>query len=297
MRGQLSIYKRVHGLTMVSPVHSVHPSACRCGLTDIDRQRLGLFLTLVLGFAVVEWLVGSYSNSLALQSDAGHMLTDVGAIALALSASWFTRLGLAQRRPGQPHLEAIAALINGLGLLTMAGLISLEAWHHLMAPTTMLVSGPMAATALVGLGINGFGVWLLHGQGDRSLNRQGAFLHVVADLVSSVGVIFGALCMALFQWFWVDGALSLAIALLIGSSALPLIYQSWTQIIQPQTEPVSNLDLSGLGFLETGCTDLSTLLGTTLIPPVAQTAESGNKPASLGHKTAPSWSFDSNIHT
>lgn len=283
---------------MVSPVHSPHPLACRCGLTDIDRQRLGLFLTLVLGFAVVEWLVGSYSNSLALQSDAGHMLTDVGAIALALSASWMTRLGLAQRRPGQPHLEAIAALINGIGLLAMAGLISLEAWHHLTAPTpTMLVSGPMAGTALVGLGINGFGVWLLHGQGDGSLNRQGAFLHVVADLASSVGVIFGALCMALFHWFWVDGALSLAIALLIGSSALPLIYQSWAQIAHPQTPPPARPDLSSLGFLETGCADLSTLLKAPLPPPGPRAADLGNKPASLDRKTAPCWPFDSNIHT
>ncbi|WOD37881.1 cation diffusion facilitator family transporter [Nodosilinea sp. E11] len=238
---------------MGSSVHSTSSFACRCGLDDADRQRLGLFLSLVLGFAVVEWLVGSHSHSLALQSDAGHMLTDVGAIALALSASWLTRLTLARPRPGQPRLEAIAALVNGLGLLVMAGLISLEAWHHLIAPPAALVSAPMVGTALVGLGINGFGVWLLHGQADEtSLNRRGAFLHVVADLASSVGVIVGALCMALFQWFWIDGALSLAIALLIGSSALPLIYQSWGHL-KGQSAP----DLSALGFLETGRTDLS----------------------------------------
>lgn len=282
---------------MTSSVHSASSLPCRCGLDATDRQRLGLFLTLVLGFAVVEWLVGSYSHSLALQSDAGHMLTDVGAIALALSASWLTRLSLAQPRPSQPHLEAIAALINGVGLLVMAGLISLEAWHHLTAPTTTLVSGPMAGTALVGLGINGFGVWLLHGQGDESLNRQGAFLHVVADLASSVGVIVGALCMALFHWFWMDGVLSLAIALLIGSSALPLIYQSWGQITQTQTAPPARPDLTSVGFLETGCTDLSTLLGVTPTLPTASWPNLGNKPAVLSDKTAPYRSFDSNIHT
>jgi cobalt-zinc-cadmium efflux system protein len=282
---------------MVSPVHSASSLPCRCGLDATDRKRLGLFLTLVLGFAVVEWLVGSHSHSLALQSDAGHMLTDVGAIALALSASWLTRLTLSQSRPGQPHLEAIAALINGFGLLVMAGLISLEAWHHLTVPTTTLVSGPMAGTALVGLGINGFGVWLLHGQGDESLNRQGAFLHVVADLASSVGVIVGALCMSLFHWFWMDGALSLAIALLISSSALPLIYQSWRQITQTQAAPPARSDLSSLGFLETGCTDLSTLLGKTPNPPTASWKILGNKPVVLGHKIAPYRPFDSNIHT
>ncbi|HZG39500.1 MAG TPA: cation diffusion facilitator family transporter [Nodosilinea sp.] len=276
---------------MIAPVHSASPSPCRCALDTVDRQRLGLFLSLVLGFAVVEWLVGSHSNSLALQSDAGHMLTDVGAIALALSASWLTRLTLAHPRPGRPHLEAVAALVNGLGLLAMAGLISLEAWQHLSAPTTALVSGPMVATALVGLGINGFGVWLLHG-GEGSLNRQGALLHVVADLVSSVGVIVGALCMALFQWFWVDGALSLAIALLIGSSALPLIYQSWGQITH-QSVP----DLASLGFFETGRTDLSAqILGAAAAQPVGGKGL-GKEPAVLGHKTAPQPPFDSNIHT
>ena len=233
--------------------------ACHCGLDQSDRQRLGLFLSLVLGFAVVEWLVGSRHQSLALQSDAGHMLADVGAIALALSASWLTRLTLARPRPGQPRLEAIAALINGVGLIAMAGLISLEAWQHLGASTTPLVSGPMIGTALMGLGINGFGVWLLHGQGAHSLNGRGALLHVAADLASSLAVIVGALCIALFQWFWVDGALSLAIALLIGSSALPLIYQSWSHLSRPAPP-----DLSALGFLEAGRTDLMAhVLGTT----------------------------------
>ncbi|MBD2108930.1 cation diffusion facilitator family transporter [Nodosilinea sp. FACHB-13] len=267
---------------MVCSVHPTSPFACRCGLDAVDRQRLGLFLSVVLGFAVVEWLVGSQSHSLALQSDAGHMLTDVGAIALALSASWLTRLTLARPRPGQPRLEAIAALVNGLGLLAMAGLISLEAWQHLSAPPVALVSGPMLGTALVGLGINGFGVWLLHGQGDESLNRRGAFLHVVADLVSSVGVIVGALCMALFHWFWVDGALSLAIALLIGSSALPLIYQSWGHLRGNRGN--ASLDLSALGFLEAGRTDLSAhILGSSSSSAPLVTAL-GNKPGVLATK-------------
>ncbi len=229
-----------------------HFLACRCGFDRADGHRLGLFLSLVLGFAVVEWLVGSYSYSLALQADAGHMLADAGAIGLALSASWLARLTLARPRPGQPRLEAAAALVNGLGLLAMAGFISLEAWQHLNAPALALVSRPMAATALVGLAINGLGVWLLHGDRHGSLNVRGAFLHVVADLASSIGVILGAVCIALFQWFWVDGALSLAIALLIGGSALSLIYQSWGHLAGPSTP-----DLTALGFLETGRTDLT----------------------------------------
>ncbi len=246
---------------MPPTVHPVQPLPCPCSLDAVDRQRLGLFLVLVLGFAGVELLVGSQSHSLALQSDAGHMLVDGSAIALALSASWLTRLTSARSRAGQPSPEAIAALINGLGLLAMAGLICLEAWQHLNAPTTALASGPMVSTALVGLGINGFGVWLLHSRGNISLNRQGAFLHVAADLASSIGVIVGALCMALFHWVWVDGAMSLAIALLIASSVLPLIYQSWRQITCPIPASSPPPDLASAGWLETGRTDLSLLVG------------------------------------
>ena len=219
-----------------------------------SRQRLSLLLGLVIVFAGVEWLVGSLSNSLSLQSDAGHMLTDAGAIGLALLASWLTRLTLRRQLSGQPRLEFAAALINSVGLLVMAGLISWEAFKHLTTTPTQVLSGPMLLTALLGLGINGMGVWILHADSHQDLKLRGAFLHVVADLASSVGVIVGAVAIYAFHWLWLDSVISLAIALLIGTSAVPLLLQSWQRLTKP---PAS---LEALGMFELGRTDLSQLI-------------------------------------
>lgn len=210
-------------------------------------------LVLVLAFAAVEWLAGSLSHSLALRSDAGHMLTDGAAIALALVASWVGRLTLLHPAVGQGRLETIAALVNGLALMAMAGLISWEAWRHFQAPPTALLSGPMLATALVGLGVNGVGLGLLYRERGSNLNLRGAFLHVLADLLSSVGVIVAAVAIALFHWVWLDGAISVAIAGMIAVSALPLVRQSWRQLRSPAT-------LAQAGFLQVGSTRLEDMI-------------------------------------
>lgn len=240
---------------MVSPLSSCHSPLCSPVLNPRSRQRLGLFLALVLGFALVEWLVGHHSHSLALQSDAGHMLTDAGAIALALSGSWLTRLSLLRRGRRWGRYDRLAALVNGVILLLIAVLLAWEAWHHLTAPPMTLVSQPMVITALLGLGVNGLGVWLLHADQQSDINLHGAFLHTLADLISSIGVIIGALAVAIFHCGWVDGAISLGIALLIGSRAVPFIYRSWQHLGQTSRD-----DLAALGFLELGRGDLQVLV-------------------------------------
>lgn len=226
-------------------------------MSQQSRQQLGSLLGLVVTFAAVEWLVGSLSHSLALQSDAGHMLTDAGAIVLALSAGWLTRLTFAHKFSKHPRLEVGAALVNGIGLLVMAGLISWEAIKHLMLPPQEVLSGPMLGTALIGLLINGIGVWILHSDNQGDLNLRGAFLHVLADLASSVGVIVGAIAISLLHCFWLDSAISLVVALLIGTSALPLVRQSWQRLLaDPYPAPAT-------GFLEIGRTDLAALISQT----------------------------------
>jgi cobalt-zinc-cadmium efflux system protein len=237
---------------MLPTLHNCNLTECRWSASTGSYRRLSLLLSLILGFAIVEWLVGSTTHSLALQSDAGHMLTDAGAILLALSASWFTRLLLLHRPLGrQPRLEFITALINSVGLLLMAGLIGWEAWHHLQAPPQVVLSGPMLGTAIVGLVVNGIGVWMLHRDSHQNLNIRGAFLHTLADLMSSFGVIVGAITIYLFNCFWLDSAISLMIALLIAGSALPLMQQSWRKL----AAPIGSLDQHG--FLEVGRTNLS----------------------------------------
>jgi cobalt-zinc-cadmium efflux system protein len=241
---------------MIAVWHSCSSPQCGSAASGGGARSLVKLLLLVLGFAGVEWAVGGFSHSLALQSDAGHMLADGWAIVLALTASWLTRLMLTQKQAGRPRLDVMAALLNGLGLLVMAGLISWEAVKHLIAPPQTIFSQPMLITALIGLLINGLGVWMLHGKGNQDLNVRGAFLHVLADLASSVGVIAGAIAISTFHWLWLDGAISLTVALLIGGSAIPLVQQSLRAL--RSTQP----SLQQLGLMEIGSTDLEALIAS-----------------------------------
>ncbi|MDJ0797538.1 MAG: cation diffusion facilitator family transporter [Calothrix sp. MO_167.B12] len=211
-----------------------------------QRFNLSIILVAILVFAILEWLAGNLSHSLALRSDAWHMLADGGAIMLALSASWLARLTIRSKLPGNPRFDVMAALFNGLGLLLMAGLIAWEAIEHLIQPPEQILSGPMLVTAIIGLVINLVGAWLLHGDIQDNLNVRGAFLHMLADLASSVGVIISAIAVYVFQCFWLDGVVSILIALFITKSAVPLIQTSWQQWKQ-RSAPLQNLQISEIG--------------------------------------------------
>ncbi len=211
-----------------------------------QRLYLSLILVAILVFAVLEWLAGNLSHSLALRSDAWHMVADGGAIMLALSASWLARLTLTRKLPGNPRFDVMAAFFNGLGLLLMAGLIAWEAIGHLTQPPEQILSGPMLVTATIGLVINLVGAWLLHGDIQDNLNVRGAFLHMLADLASSVGVIISAIAVYAFQCFWLDGVVSILIAVFIARSAVPLIQTSWQQWNQ-RFDHLQNLQISEIG--------------------------------------------------
>ncbi|MEB3279752.1 MAG: cation diffusion facilitator family transporter [Lyngbya sp.] len=210
-------------------------------------------LVAILIFAIVEWLAGYWSHSLALRSDAWHMVADSGAILLALSASWLMRLAFVRRLPGQPRLDAIAAFVNSLGLIVMAGAIAWEGIQHLMQPPDQILSGPMFVTATIGLAINAIGIILLHEDSQVNLNVRGAFLHILADLASSVGVVIAAIAIYAFQCFWLDGLIGLLIALFIATSAIPLLQLSWQQW---KTSP----DFNTLIIPEIGRTSLTDLI-------------------------------------
>ncbi len=171
--------------------HSCNLSNCHKGFQRLGspQWRLGAVLIGILGFAGVEWGTGYFCHSLALQSDAWHMVGDAGAILLALSASQLMRLALVRRLPRRLQLDTIAALVNAIALIVMAGLILWESIEHWKHPPQEILSIPMFVTATIGLGINIMGVTLLHEDSQANLNLRGAFLHMVADLASSVGVI------------------------------------------------------------------------------------------------------------
>jgi len=218
--------------------------SCPWGVGQRLSPGLGLVVLMLLGYGLLEGWVSRFSHSTALLADAGHLCTDAIALIVALTAA-----SLAQHFASQRHrLESVAALINSMGLLLMASLIAWEAWHHLQAPPAEILSWPMLATAILGLVVNGVNVSVLRQGQPDNLNVRVIFLHVLADLASSLGVILAAITISLFHWFWSDRLISLAVALFIGLSALPMTYQSWQQWRQPPLE--------SLGFLEIGHTNL-----------------------------------------
>jgi cobalt-zinc-cadmium efflux system protein len=172
---------------------------------------MALVLTCVI--AVVEAIGGWLTGSLALLSDAGHMWTDVSALGLALLASWFAaRPANRKRTYGYARLEILSALINGVLLLAITVFIVVEALERLKHPSIVQL-GPMALVATVGFGANVLALGFL--RTGHSLNVRAAFLHVLADALSSVGVLLGAAIMFFTGWFWVDPLISIGISAVV----------------------------------------------------------------------------------
>lgn len=186
-----------------------------------DRRRLLFALGLTATIAVAEAVGGYITGSLALLSDAGHMLTDVSALALSLLALVFaSKPADSKRTYGYYRLEILSALLNGVLLLLLTGFILYEAWERLRAPQPVRL-GPMALVSLVGLLANLAALGFLHST--HSMNVRGAFLHVLGDTLSSVGVLAGAGLMALTGWYVVDPIISLVIAVVIVTGSLRLV--------------------------------------------------------------------------
>ncbi|MCA1993793.1 MAG: cation diffusion facilitator family transporter [Coleofasciculus sp. S288] len=194
-------------------------------------------LVLICSFALAELGVGLFSNSLALLADSGHMISDCLALVLALLATW-----MAQRRTsgipasGNHRVEVLAALVNGVGLVAIALWIGWEAIERLQSPPVEILSLPMLATASVGFGVNSVNIMLLHKDSHHDLNLRGAFLHVLADAASSVGVILAAIAVWALNWMWADGVISLLVSGLILLSATPLIVQSLNALFTKSPE-------------------------------------------------------------
>ncbi len=202
-------------------------STCHSSQPANKVRLLVTALVLICSFSLTELAVGLFSHSLALLADSGHLASDCFALILALFASW-----MAQRRrskdlaSGNHWVEVLAALINGVGLVAIALWIGWEAIVRLQSPPVEILSLPMLATATVGLGVNSINIFLLHKDSHHDLNLRGAFLHVLADAASSVGVILAAIAVWALNWLWADGVITLFVSGLIIVSATPLIVQS-----------------------------------------------------------------------
>ena len=203
------------------------------GLERGDQaRRLWIVLVITALFTVAEVVGGLFSNSLALLADAGHMLTDVGALALSLLAM---RLALHPPSPertfGYVRLEILAALVNGAVLLGISVWIAWEAWERLRASAPAEVDGPlMMAVAVVGLIVNLAGAILLHAHAGDDLIVRGAYLHVLGDLRGSVGAIGAGAVILLTGWTPADAIASVLIAGLILIGAWRLVREA-TEIL------------------------------------------------------------------
>jgi len=193
--------------------------------TKIRVLSIGLLLS--GGFSLFEWAVGHWSHSLSLVTDAGHMFLDCAALMLALGATSIAQLAIAQKPEiGSHRAEHLAALANGLGLLVLAGWVFLEAADRFQHRHPAVLSEVMIVTAVIGLAVNLITASVLHDHSHHDLNVRGAFLHILADTVSSLGVLVSALLIWVFHWNWADQVISIFIAVVILLGACPLIYAS-----------------------------------------------------------------------
>lgn len=195
-------------------------------VTLANERKVLLSFFLIFGFMVVEAVGGVLSGSLALLADAGHMLTDAAALALAYAAFRLGRRAADSKRTfGYLRFEVIAGFLNAVTLFAIVAWIAYEAWERLQAPPVILV-GPMMIVAVLGLLVNVLVLWIMtRGETDH-VNVKGAILHVVGDLLGSVGAIIAAVVIYFTGWTPIDPILSVVVAVLILRSAWKLLAKS-----------------------------------------------------------------------
>jgi cobalt-zinc-cadmium efflux system protein len=183
-------------------------------------------------YFIAELVAGFLTNSLALLSDAGHMLSDIGAMALSLFAFRMARRPAThQSTYGFHRVEILAALFNGLTLWLMVGIIFTAAFNRFAEPP-MVKSFGMMIVAVVGLLVNIAAAAILHGGHRHNLNLRGAFLHVVSDAVGSVGAIAAGVIMLTTGWYLADPLISIFIGGLILFSSWSLVKDSVSVLMQ-----------------------------------------------------------------
>jgi cobalt-zinc-cadmium efflux system protein len=191
-----------------------------------NRRRLAVALGLTATYMVAEVVGGIAANSLALLADAGHMFSDAAALGLSLVAVVLAqRPATLQRTYGFHRAEILAALTNGAALLVLSVLIAREAWERLSAPPEVQ-GGLMLAVAFGGLVINLANLRILSGGRESNLNVRGAWLHVMADTLGSVGAISAGAAIYFFGWRWADPVASFIIASLVLYSAWGLVRET-----------------------------------------------------------------------
>ena len=206
---------------------------------------------------VAEIIGGILSGSLALIADAGHMATDALAILMALIAMWIAeRAASAERTFGYQRSEVLAAMFNTIALWVIAGWIVFEAYHRTFSEEIHIDGWPVLFVGMGGLLINILVAWILHRSAEHSVNVEGAFQHVLADLMGSVGVVVSAIVILTTEWVLIDPILSVLIALLILWSSRQLMFTVMNVLLEGAPRHIDVYKL---------CSDIEEIEGVTII--------------------------------
>lgn len=221
--------------------HAGHSHAPTVSAGNERAVLIGLILT--AGFMLAELIGGYLSGSLALIADSGHMLTD----AVALFLAWLGfRLGRrpadARRSFGYSRLEVLAGLINAISLFALVGWIAYEAVSRFLTPEPVL-AGPMFVVAVIGLVVNMLVFRILSGADAEHVNIRGAMLHVLGDLLGSIGAIVAAVVIWLTGWTPIDPILSVFVGILILRSAWALLTRTFNILMEGAPDGVEPASL------------------------------------------------------
>lgn len=195
-------------------------------LANQTTKRLALSLVLTLGFVIIEAVAGFISNSLALLTDAAHNFTDV----IALGLSWYalrisSQPAHAGKTYGYHRVGILVALVNSTTLILIALGIFYEAWHRFLAPP--IVDAPiLIGVGIVAFIINAVTAWLVHKGSDHDLNLRSAFVHLMGDVLSTIGAVIAGVVIFFTQWNWLDPLVSVLIGALILWNAWGILRQT-----------------------------------------------------------------------
>ena len=238
-------------------------------LRSAGKRSLVAAFVLIAAFMFVEVAGGIISGSLALLADAGHMLTDAASIALALTAMYFAeRPHSVQRTFGYHRLEILAALVNALALWLIVAWVLFEAYDRFTS-VTEIDGGLMLGIGVIGLCVNLGAARILHRSSSHNINIEGAFLHVIADLLGSVGVVISGILIWTLGWTLADPIASVIIAILILVSSWRLMKKVVHVLLEGTPEHVDVYQL---------CSKLEAVEGVTLVHDIhVWTLSAGNE--------------------
>lgn len=212
--------------------HSAPGHSHGVSVSSANARRILIVFVMTTAYACIQAIGGAISGSLALIADAGHMASDSAALLLALIAYRVAaRAPDSQRTYGFHRVRVLAALANGVALLLLVIWIAWEAYRRLSSPTEIL-AGPMLVVAVIGLVVNTVGALILSRGGSSDSNLRGALIHVMGDLLGSVGAIAAAIGIMLTGWSFLDPLLSVLVAVLVVKSAWSLVADSLRVLLQ-----------------------------------------------------------------